>query len=108
MITDSIPWKEELLRVANRLEKKKFQVRRTERSGFLVERDIMVSAYSVRRLAEAWQVYDQLVGQRLHIRQHALLHGQVPDFWNRYFYWELFDCERYTTTQMPLLDVCNQ
>lgn len=83
-------------------------MRWTERSGFLVERDIIVSAYSVRRLAEAWQVSDRLVGQRLHIRQHALLHDQVPDFWNRYFYWELFDCERYTITQMPLLDVCNQ
>ena len=50
MITDSIPWKEEPLRVANRLKKKKFQVRWTERSSFLVEGDIMVSAYSVRRL----------------------------------------------------------
>ena len=83
-------------------------MRWTERSGFLVERDIMVSAYSIRRLVEALKVPDRLVGQRLRIRQHALLHGQVPDFWNQYLLWELFDCEHYTTAQMSLLDVCNQ
>jgi len=108
MIADSIPWKEELLRAASRLEKKKYQVRWTEQSSFLVERDIMVSAYAIRRLIEAWKVSDRLVDQCLDIRQHALRHERVPDFWNRYSYWELFDCDHYSTVQMPLLSVCNQ
>ena len=53
MISDSFPWREELLRVAGRLEKRKAQRRWTERTMFLVERDIMISAYAIRKLKEA-------------------------------------------------------
>lgn len=44
MIGDSVPWKDELFRVADRLEKKSRQKQRTERTSFLVERDTMTAA----------------------------------------------------------------
>jgi glycerol kinase len=58
MIGDSVPWKDELLKIADRLENRKTQRRWTERTGFLAERDIMVSAYAIRKLLEARKVSD--------------------------------------------------
>jgi hypothetical protein len=55
VISDSIPWREQLLTVADTLKRRKVQRRWTERTSFLVERDIMVSAYAVRKLNEAHQ-----------------------------------------------------
>ena len=50
VISDSIPWKDELLKIADRLERRKVQRRWVERTSFLVERDIMISAYALRKL----------------------------------------------------------
>jgi hypothetical protein len=41
MIDDSIPWKADLIKVAYRLQAKTKQRRWTERTGYLIERDVM-------------------------------------------------------------------
>lgn len=53
LIGDSIPWKEDLLRIAESLERRTRQRRWVERTSFLVERDVMNAAYAVRKLNEA-------------------------------------------------------
>lgn len=52
MIDDSIPWKDELVKVAGRLDVKMKQKRWTDRTGYLIERDLMVSAYAMRKLID--------------------------------------------------------
>jgi hypothetical protein len=63
VIADSIPWRDELLKVAERLHKRKSQRRWLERTSFLVERDVMVSAYAVRKLNEGRKLSDNLTEQ---------------------------------------------
>ena len=55
MIANSVPWQQDLLRVANNLERRKAQSCWTERTPFLVERDTMTAAYAERRLIEAYK-----------------------------------------------------
>lgn len=107
MIDDLIPWKEELVKTAERLRKKKTQTRWTERSGFIVERDIMVGAYAVRRLIEAWKVSDVLVATRIRVEQHAPL-DKEPTPWNRWHWWELYDLDRATKGTLSLAETCSQ
>jgi hypothetical protein len=107
MIQDSIPWKEELLRVAARLDKKRVQKRWTERSGYLMERDIMISAYSMRRLIDAWKVSDGLSSRNFRVQRFPLL-DRAPDFMNKYFFWELFDLDAATVVDLSLGNLCNQ
>ncbi len=69
MIDDSIPWKEELVRVADRLHAKKKQKRWSKRSGYLVERDFMVSAYAIGKLIDAFKVSDTLRQRQIPVEQ---------------------------------------
>jgi len=71
MIDDSIPWKEDLLRVADTLERRKNQARWMARTSFLVERDTMTAAYAVRKLIQAHKVSDELRREGVQVRRHA-------------------------------------
>lgn len=78
MIQDSVPWKEELLRIAIRLERRRTQERWADRSGYLVERDVMVSSYTIRKLVEATKVSDKLVGRSFTVAMYPLI-GKMSD-----------------------------
>lgn len=109
MISDSVPWKQELLRSADRLEKKITQKRWTERSAFLVERDIMFGAYAIRKLMEAPAKLSDPVKQ-LHVPMFsfALKSGiPPPDWWAAYHWWEHYDLEAPTRGQVNLRSFCN-
>jgi hypothetical protein len=72
VIGDSAPWEAELLRIADRLEKRKTQKRWHEESRFLVERDIMIAAYIIRKLMEAKKLSDHVTGREIVVIQHPL------------------------------------
>lgn len=63
MIDDAALWKDELVKIADRLEAKTRQRRWTDRTGYLIERDFVASAYAIRKLIEADEVSEEL-GQR--------------------------------------------
>ncbi len=77
MIDDSIPWKEELVKVANRLEAKTKQKRWTDRTGHLIERDFIVSAYAMRKLVDSHKVSDELGQRQIPVRRFDLI-GNPP------------------------------
>lgn len=107
MISDAIPWRDELLRVADRLEKKAGQKGWTERSGFLVERDVMTSAYAIRRLLEANRVSRTTSAAHVPVTSHAPT-GTRVDMYNRHEIWEHYDLEVGTKAQLGLRKYCNQ
>ncbi|WP_041784155.1 hypothetical protein [Micromonospora sp. L5] len=106
MIGDSIPWREELVKVADRLERRRRQRRWHERTYFLIERDIMISAYAVRKLSEAGRLSRILRGTPIKVTRYELV-GQVCDQWHTEF-WESFDMESPTTVNLSIADLCNQ
>jgi hypothetical protein len=72
VISDSVPWRGELRRIADRLEKRKSQRRWTEHASFAVERDVMVAAYAIRRLIEARKLSDDLTSTEVEVIRHNL------------------------------------
>jgi hypothetical protein len=71
VISDSVPWRDDLLRIADQLERRAGQRRWTERTSYLVERDLMVGAYAVRRLSESYRLSDELQEHRLGVTRFA-------------------------------------
>lgn len=108
MISDSIPWKDELERVAQRLESKANQKRWTERSSFLVERDVMFSAYAIRKLCESFKVSDALRRAQFPVVRFDLTGPKVPDVFDRHEFWDLYDIAKGTRQTLSLPAVCNQ
>lgn len=78
MIDDSIPWKDDLVKVADRLEAKTRQKRWTDRTGYLIERDFMVSAFAIRRLLDAHKISDALRQRQIPVTRFDLA-GRPPD-----------------------------
>jgi hypothetical protein len=108
LIDDSIPWKEDLGKIAARLEKKRSQQRWTERSGFLVERDIMIGAYAVRRLIEASKVSTPLMATSTNVLAYPLTGERIPDAWSRVRFWEFYDMDSPSRESLSIRGVCNQ
>lgn len=107
MISDSVPWKEELLKLAQTIERRTTQRRWTERTSFLVERDLMNAGYAIRRLNEARKISDELAAETVTVQRHNLIGGPV-DVWNRHKIWEHFDLDRPETVELALTEFSNQ
>jgi len=77
VIEDAVQWKDELVKVADRLEAKTKQTRWTDRTGLLIERDFIVSAYAMQKLLESHQVSAELSRRHIPVRQYELK-GKPP------------------------------
>ena len=69
MIDDVLPWKDELVKIADRLEAKTKQKRWTGRTGYLIERDFVVSAYVMRKLIDSHEVTDEIKQRQIPVRR---------------------------------------
>lgn len=107
MIADAAPWKEHLLRLASQLEARTVQKRWTERTSYLVERDLMVGAFSVRKLIDSHKVSQQTTKRKFQVLT-ARLTGQPADPWSAYYFWENYDVENQESTFITLRELTNQ
>jgi hypothetical protein len=71
VIDEPLPWKAELARVADRLERRTRQSRWTARTGHLIERDFVSGAHAVRKLIEAGQVPADVSDRGFPVRRYA-------------------------------------
>jgi hypothetical protein len=69
VVDDPTPWNDELVKIADRLEAKTKQTRWTDQTGYLIERDFVVSAYAMRKLIEADGVSKGLEKRQIPIRR---------------------------------------
>jgi hypothetical protein len=107
VIDDSGPWKIELLRIADRLERRQSQKRWPEQSFFLTERDIMFAAYMIRKLVEAKKLSDDATGRDIVVIEHPLS-GSVPDMMSYERIWKNYDLQAGVECTLSLVDLCNQ
>ena len=77
MADGSASWKEELVKVAERLEAKTKQRRWTDRTDYLIERDFVVGAYALRKLVAAGDVSDSVKQGPVPVRRFDLT-GKPP------------------------------
>jgi hypothetical protein len=107
MISDSVPWRYELWRIARRLERKTRQTHWTERSSFRVEKDLMMAGYAIRRLLEARKLSDSLAAKQIPITRYQRI-GPLPDVYNRHEIDVVYDLANPIKAQITLAKLCNQ
>lgn len=104
MIVDPTPWRDELIRVADRLEAKTRQARWTNRTGFLIERDFVLSAYAMRWLIESSHVSEDTRRRQVPVRRFdsiagpPLAPGDIEDS---------YDLENGRRTTLSLAELCH-
>lgn len=104
MIADSVPWREELLKVATALERRAEMKRWSTRTGFLVERDLMVGMFTIRRLVESAKTSSLLPRERASFGMHPLT-GRVPGIYDRWSYWEHYDMGSKRQTELTVREL---
>lgn len=108
MIGDSVPWKEALGRIAVDVERRAGQKRWTNRTSFLVERDVRVASFAMRNLLDApGKISDEAQSERVQVLSYPLV-GQQPDFWSRHEFWEMFDLDQCNHERISVRELCNR
>lgn len=107
MIADSQPWRKALLDSTRRLQAKTLQRRWTEQSFYLLERDLLLGAFSVRKLSESFKLSDEMRATRIPVSKH-IRSGKAPDLLNKFEIWKSFDLEVSLPWQLGIEELCNQ
>ena len=101
MISDSVPWREQLWASADALERRAASKRWTERTAYLVERDLLTGMFAVRRLIESAKTSSNLPGERVSCGVHPLT-GRAPRLLDRWSFWEHYDTTSKQQTQLTV------
>ena len=104
---DSFPWKDELVKIADRLEAKTKQKRWTDRTGYLIERDFLVGAYAMRKLIDSHEMSDELRGRQFPVRHYALT-GNPPDPLSPDDIADSYDFENGLRRALSVVDLCDE
>lgn len=102
----TVPWRGELLKTAEALERRASLTRWTTRTGFLVERDLMVGMFAIRRLVESAKTSSLLPNERVSFGMHLLI-GRAPGIYGRWSYWEYYDMDSEQQTELTVRDLVN-
>lgn len=106
MISDSVPWRGEILKAAESLERRATLPRWTSRTGFLVEKDLMVGMFAIRRLVESAKTSSLLPRERVSFGMHPLT-GRVPGVYDRWSYGGYYDMDSKQQTEVTVRDLVN-
>lgn len=107
MISESAPWRDELRKSSARLLRWDKQKKWTTRTYFLAERDVMMGAYSIRRLIDSDKSSPQLPNKRLEVRRYALV-GRKPMLLDRFSPELLYDVNNPVMAELSVARLCNQ
>ena len=100
-------WKSELVKIADRLEAKTKQKRWTDRTGYLIERDFIVSAYGVRKLIGSDEVSVQLRQHQIPVRRFGRT-GSPLDPISPDDIADSFDLENGRRGMLSVVDLCHE
>jgi len=106
MIYESSYWKDDLLRIAKNLKKRKQQKRFSERSFANIEKEIFFSFFAIRKLVESKKIPSSILSKEIDI-QYYLSKNKDVTFINRYRTEQLYDLDRPAHKILKLIDICN-
>jgi hypothetical protein len=108
MITDSVPWKRELFRIARRIESWRKQKRFPQATLFAVEKELFVAFYVIRKLMDAkTKLSFNVRDLQTPIRAYSAISTRKPDLlhWDKVDkYYELSTSKK---RSISLIDLCN-
>jgi hypothetical protein len=107
VIDDSTAWQDELVKIADRLEAKTKQTRWTGRTGYLIERDFVVSAYAMRKLIDTDSVSHELGRRHIPVRRFDLI-GRPPDARHPDDIADCYDFEHGRRSTLSLPALCHE
>jgi len=87
--------------IAAALERWATMARWTSRTVFLVERDLMLGMFAIRRLIESAKTSTLLPREPVSVGVHPLT-GCIPGIYDRWSYWEHYDMDSKRQTQLTV------
>lgn len=108
MIWTSSYWKEDLLKIADTLEKRRRQKHFSERALANLEKEIFFAFYATRKLLEAKKLTEKVVHFSVPVDSYPSKGKGVTIFNFRFDIYKHFDFEEKTKEKVPLAFLCNQ
>ncbi|WP_275544560.1 MULTISPECIES: hypothetical protein [unclassified Pseudomonas] len=106
MIHESSYWKDDLLKLASRLERRLIQTRWDEKNFYTVEKEIFIGFYSIRKLIESKKVSDHISKKKYNI-QEIPYRGNPESIITRIKEPE-YEFRNLKYTEISIYDLCNQ
>jgi hypothetical protein len=104
---ESCVWKEELRRIAGTVRRVEKPRRWSDRAHGIVERDLMIGFFVLRRLIESKDVSTKISNKQLQVFS-LKAKGNPVTYINKHRFWELYDMEHEVPENKSLLYVSNQ
>jgi len=104
MIIESELWKEDLVKIANKLLKRLVQKKWSKRSWFCLEKEIFIGFFAVRKLIEANSIPRDLINRNFKLLMLPRKKIIVDEF-DRLVPYDHVGCEE---TNINIRDICNQ
>lgn len=107
MILESSYWKNDILKISNNLEKRYNQKRWSERSFFVLEKEVFIGFYIIRKLIESNKISNSLKKKRIIIKEYPI-GDKKTNVMNRHEFAELYRLYEGIDTSLSIEDLCNQ
>ena len=109
MIYESYPYKDELLKIAKRLRKRKTQKRWPEESFIIMEKDVFFSCFIIRKLIEArTKISGSTAQKQLNLTRYPIIEGKLPNIKNNHRADELYNLQQGSKCSRNLYDVVSE
>ena len=107
MINESYPWKRDLLKDADIIERWAAKITASESRDALIENKIFLSAYVIRKLIENYKLTDKAAAGTVKCRLCRTL-GRKVDTFNRHDIDKLYDFSSHIKSSIPIVHLANQ
>lgn len=106
MIHESSFWKDDLIKLADRLERRLVQTRWGEKNLYILEKEIFVGFYSIRKLIESKKVSDSLKTKSYEVNEFP--YQGCPESIVTHFKEGEYDLNKAKRAHMTINQLCNQ
>ena len=106
MIHESSYWKDDLLNLANRLERRLLQTRWGDKNLFIIEKEIFFGFYAIRKLIESKKISNSISKCKHKIREFPYVGN--PDLLLTHMKENDYDFSKGKTANLTTVELCNQ
>jgi hypothetical protein len=107
LISDSVPWKQECLKIAAKLAKRYNQKKWSERSLFTLEKEVFLGLFSLRKLMESNKVVDSIKNTTVELAIYPANDNPIT-LLNQHKFPVLYDLYAGQKEIISYWDICNQ